>query len=238
MHRLAPHVKIAATVVFAVAVATVPPEAPWAFALLAVLVVAAVVTASLPWGFVVTRMAVVVPFLVFAALVPFVSSEPDRVVGPLAWSTVGARTGAAIAARSLLGVTASIVLAGTTELPRLLAGLERLHVPAPLVAIASFMLRYLEVVASELGRMRAAMVARGHDPRWLWQLRPMAAASGALFVRTYERGERVHLAMQARGWNGSMPPVRDEPPTEGTALAVAWAAMAVLVAVTARVVVS
>ena len=31
------------------------------------------------------------------------------------------------------------------------------------------------------------------------------AGAGTLFVRSYERGERVHLAMLARGYDGSMP---------------------------------
>jgi cobalt/nickel transport system permease protein len=32
---------------------------------------------------------------------------------------------------------------------------------------------------------------------------------GSLFLRSYERGERVHLAMLARGWNGAMPVVQE-----------------------------
>ena len=81
----------------------------------------------------------------------------------------------------------------------------RLRVPSVLTAIASFMIRYLEVVAAEMGRMRTAMTARGYDPRWLAQTRPIAASAGALFVRSYERGERVHSAMLARGFDGTMP---------------------------------
>ena len=77
--------------------------------------------------------------------------------------------------------------------------------PHVLVAIASFMIRYLELVAGELGRMRIAMASRGHDPRWIHQARPIASSAGALFIRTYERGERVHAAMVARGFNGEMP---------------------------------
>jgi cobalt/nickel transport system permease protein len=35
--------------------------------------------------------------------------------------------------------------------------------------------------------------------------RTLGHAAGALFVRCYERGERVHLAMLARGYTGTMP---------------------------------
>ncbi len=237
VHQLAPHVKIVATVLFAVAVALAPPDAPWAFAGLAVLLLVALVASHLPVGFVATRALVVVPFVVFGLLVPFVASGHDMAWGPITWSSVGLTTGLAIATRSVLGVTASIVLAGTTELPRLLGGLDRLRVPPTITAIASFMLRYLEVVAAELGRMRAAMTARGHDPRWLWQVRPLATASGALFVRAYERGERVHLAMQSRGFTGVMPRLHDDSATPTMwVLAGGWAGAAVAVVIVARVV--
>jgi cobalt/nickel transport system permease protein len=33
----------------------------------------------------------------------------------------------------------------------------------------------------------------------------LARSLGALFIRSYERGERVHLAMLARGYDGTMP---------------------------------
>lgn len=235
VHHLAPEVKVAATVAFAVALATVPNRAWPAFLVLAGLAAVAVATARLPVGFVATRALVVVPFVVFGLLVPFVSTPHDASFAAVRWSTAGAWAGGAIIWRSVLGVTVSIVLAGTTELPRLLEGLERLRVPSGLVAIAAFMLRYLEIVARELSRMRAAMVVRGHDPRWIWQLRPLATASGALFVRTYERGERVHLAMVSRGWSGTMPPPRERPPTHAATPAIAWAGTALVVAVAARV---
>jgi cobalt/nickel transport system permease protein len=53
--------------------------------------------------------------------------------------------------------------------------------------------------------MRLARISRGHDPRFLWQAGATARGVGALFVRSYERGERVHLAMLSRGWTGDMP---------------------------------
>ena len=81
-------------------------------------------------------------------------------------------------------------------------GLARLRVPPVFVSIMSFMVRYMELMADSLARMRTAMTARGYDPRWLWQAKPIASSAGALFVRSYERGERIHAAMVARGIRG------------------------------------
>jgi cobalt/nickel transport system permease protein len=50
--------------------------------------------------------------------------------------------------------------------------------------------------------MNVARVSRGDNPRWLWQARTVASTAGTLFIRTYERGERVHLAMLSRGYEG------------------------------------
>ena len=78
----------------------------------------------------------------------------------------------------------------------LLLGLQRLRLPELLVTIASFMLRYVDVVSDEMRRMRIARASRGFDAGGP---RSLAGASrrpaGALFIRSYERGERVHLAM-------------------------------------------
>ena len=129
------------------------------------------------------------------------------------------------------------LLAATTEIPHILKGLERLKVPSLMIAIAGFMIRYLEVVTSELQRARVAMIARGHDARWFWQARPLATSAGAMFIRAYERGERIHHAMLARGFTGSMPKLEAaDPPRPRWELAVGFAGLLWSVAVIAMVV--
>lgn len=205
VHRLPPEVKLAAAFAFVLAVAVTPPRAVWAFAVHGVALGSVVATARLPARFVLARLLIVVPFVAFAFTIPFIGTG-DRVgVLGVQVSEAGLWATFNIAAKATLGATTSIVLAGTTEVPRLLAGMGRLRMPQPLVAIAAFMVRYLELIAGDLRRMRTAMAARGYDPRWLWQIRPIAASAGALFIRSYERGERVHAAMLSRGYTGSMP---------------------------------
>lgn len=207
VHRLAPEVKVAAAVAFVFAVAVTPRQAVWAFAVDAAALVAVVAVAGIGPKFVATRLTVILPFVAFAVFIPFVASGERIEVLGVALSREGLWGAWNVVAKAVLGATVSILLAGTTEVPRLLTGLSRLRVPAVLTAIANFMVRYLELLAGEVGRMRIAMASRGYDPRWLWQARPMAASAGALFVRSYERGERVHAAMLARGYTGSMPEI-------------------------------
>jgi cobalt/nickel transport system permease protein len=203
--------KIVAAFLTVVAIALTPREAIWAFGVYAVLLVALVRIARIPYGFVMTRLVAVAPFVVFALFIPFVAGgERTEMIG-VSVSIEGLWGAWNIYAKALLGASISILLTATTEVSDVVRGLGVLRVPAVLTSIALFMVRYLELIVDELGRMRVAMSARGYDPRWLSQVRPIANSAGALFVRSYERGERVHAAMLSRGFSGTMPALRHPP---------------------------
>jgi cobalt/nickel transport system permease protein len=87
----------------------------------------------------------------------------------------------------------------------LLSGLASLKVPTLLVEIAGFMVRYVDVIVDEMRRMKIARQSRGYFERGLRSWPVIAKSAGALFIRAYERGERVHLAMLSRGYNGKLP---------------------------------
>lgn len=207
VHRLAPECKVVATLLFVFAVVATPREAFWAFAIDAAVLVTVALVARVPLGRWGRRCLVEVPFLLFAVFLPFVGTAPYVEVGPLTLSEPGLWGAWNIAVKGTLGVAASALLTATTTVPDLLRALERLRVPRPLVAIATFMIRYGEVLAADLARMRIARISRGDDPRWLWQVRALARTAGALFVRAYERGERVYVAMLARGYGFGPAPV-------------------------------
>jgi cobalt/nickel transport system permease protein len=205
LHRLPPQAKVAAAVLFVIAVVATPSAVVWAFGVHAGVVMALALLAGIPLSTLVRRLTIEVPFLAFALLLPFVA-RGDRVdLGPLSVSGAGLLAAWGILAKGSIGVATAVVLTATTPVPALLAGLDRLHVPRPLTAVASFMVRYGELLTVEAERMRIARLSRGHDPRWFWQARAVAASAGTLFVRSYERGERVYLAMLSRGWAGSLP---------------------------------
>jgi len=110
----------------------------------------------------------------------------------------------AILARESLAFLGTILLLQVTSFPALLVGLRRLGVPATLVATLHFMYRYLFVLTDELDRMVQARRARSfRRPGGLGWL-SLVSLIGVLFLRTFERGERVHAAMLARGWDGTL----------------------------------
>ena len=233
VHALAPHVKIVATLLFVVAVVCTPRQQVWAFGVHAGLLVAVAALGRVPARSLLPRLLLELPFLAFALLLPFVAhGERVEVLGVVAVSVDGLWAAWNLLAKGVLGLTASLLLVATTPTDDLLRGLEKLGVPAVFTAIAGAMLRYLGVIDGQMRRMQVARVSRGHDPRWIWQARAVASTVGALFVRTFERGERVHLAMVSRGYTGSMPAVRPVPAATATGWAAALAvpAAAALVA--------
>lgn len=205
IHHMAPETKILAAVIFIFAVAITPREAVWAFVIYFVIVASLAIISRVKFGFLAARLTTIIPFILFALVLPFIGTGDRVTVVGVALSTDGLWSMWNIVAKATVGASVSILLAATTEVPDILKGLTRLKVPPVLTSIASFMIRYLEVIAGELGRMRVAMTARGFDPRWIGQAKPIASSAGALFIRSYERGERVYDAMLARGYTGSMP---------------------------------
>lgn len=209
VHRLPPQCKLIAVLTFVLVVVSTPPNWFWAFGAYAGLLAAVALMAHVPFGAVLRRMVVEVPFVAFAVLLPFVS-RGDRVeVLGVSVSESGMLGAWNILAKASLGVIASILLAATTEPRTLLLGIERLHMPQLMVQIMQFMFRYTDVIASEMHRMRIARESRAFRARDIRQIRVVAQSAGALFIRSYERGERVHLAMLSRGYGGTMPQVID-----------------------------
>ncbi len=205
IHRLPAHVKLVALLAFMLTVVATPREwFPVFVAYLAALVVV-VALSKVPPLYIAKRMVVEVPFVVFAVLMPFIASGARTEVLGVTVSEPGLLAAWGLLAKGTLGVVASLTLAATTEPRDLLTGLQRLRVPNQLVQIMGFMIRYLDVVTDEMRRMRIARESRGFDARSVRHWPVVARSAGSLFIRSYERGERVHLAMMSRGYTGKLP---------------------------------
>jgi len=109
-----------------------------------------------------------------------------------------------IIAKNSMAFLATLSLVNVTPIRKLLVGLRRLGLPIALVATLQFMYRYLHVLTDELERMVQARRSRTfrRSGRLDWVL--LTGLIGILFLRAFERGERVHSAMLARGWDGTV----------------------------------
>jgi cobalt/nickel transport system permease protein len=205
IHRAPAHLKLLALLGFMLTVVATPRQWFPVFAVYLVILLGVIAVSRVPATYLLKRMVVETPFVVFAVLMPFIATGPRTEVLGLSVSQDGLLAAWGLLAKGTLGVIASLTLAATTEPRHVLAGLERLHFPEQLVQIMGFMMRYLEVITDEMRRMRIARESRGFTARSVRQWPVIARSAGALFIRSFERGERVHLAMLSRGYTGKLP---------------------------------
>jgi cobalt/nickel transport system permease protein len=179
------------------------------------------------------RLLVELPFIAFVVVLPFVSRGPDTQVLGLGLSTAGLTTAGAIACKATLAVLGTGVLAASTSPAAIVAGLGRLRTPALITGVAALAIRYVQLAVEDVTRARRARIARGDDPRWLWQARATVRGIGGLAARSLARGERVHSAMLARGFDGRLPVIAFTPTAGRTAWLAASAAVLPAIGATA-----
>jgi cobalt/nickel transport system permease protein len=209
IHRLDPRAKIAGFAGITVVGVSTPPRYWAVLAVCALALTTIAAAARIGPGVILSRARVVLPLVVFVAVfVPFVRGGETVDLGPLAVSRDGLTTFAAVSSKALIGTVSAVLLGATTSFPDVLHGLERMRAPRLLTLIAAFMYRYLFVIGGEARRMRVALAARGYRPRHALQVAAIGRVATALFLRTFERGERVYVAMLARGYVGAAPRLR------------------------------
>ncbi|MEJ2301901.1 MAG: cobalt ECF transporter T component CbiQ [Anaerolineales bacterium] len=215
VHRLDPRVKVVITLVFILSNVLLPDGAWIALLLSWIFVLVASTSAGLGLGYAVKRSFVALPF--FLAAVSAIFAVPGRAIGGLEigpWNLVATQEGlvrfGSIVARSWISVQMAILLTATTQFPDLVHALRHLHVPQVLVSIIAFMYRYLFVLSDEAMRLlrareaRSAQPLRGNGRSIGWRARVAGNMAGQLFLRSYERSDRIYAAMQARGYSGQL----------------------------------
>lgn len=215
IHRLDPRAKVVITLLFILSNVLLPDGAWVALLLSWMLVLLASASAGLGPGYAVKRSFVALPF--FLAAVSAIFAVPGRPIGGLElgpWHLVATQAGlvrfGSIVARSWISVQMAILLTATTQFPDLVHALRHLHVPQVLVSIIAFMYRYLFVLSDEAMRLlrareaRSAQPVKGNGRSMSWRARIAGNMAGQLFLRSYERSDRVYAAMQARGYSGQL----------------------------------
>ncbi len=214
LHRLAPRTKVVMAALFILSTLLIPDGAWPAFLLSLLIILALVAVAEMPMGTALKRSLVILPFTLTAFSILFLTpGAPLLILHPGPWTLTVTDAGvirfASILARSLLAVLIAILLTATTPFPDLLHAFRHLHLPRTLVSILAFMYRYLFVLSDEATRLMRArqarsarLPARSGGGNLLWQGKVAGGMAGQLFLRSLERGERVHQAMLARGYRG------------------------------------
>jgi cobalt/nickel transport system permease protein len=215
LHRLEARTKLLIALGFIFA-ATLTPAGRWeVLGILAILLMAGIALGRLSPLLVLRRSALALPF-VLAALPLLFTREGDSIftIPVLAWhwtaTDAGLEAVLTILLRSWLSVSAAVILTATTPATDLLRALQGLHAPRVVVATVSFMYRYVFVIGEEAQRLmrarecRSAVVGEGSGGSLHWRTHVLGNMVGSLFLRSYERAERIYEAMRSRGYDGEL----------------------------------
>lgn len=214
VHRLDPRVKVVVAVLFILSNVLLPDGAWLAFGLAWGVILLINALARLPLLYAFKRSFIALPFALAAVTIMF--TLPGRPLaafqlGPwaLTISDAGLIRFVSIVVRSWLSVQVAILLVAATQFPDLMHALRHLRMPQILVAVVSFTYRYLFVLSDEVTRMLRAREARSarlagytSGGSLLWRARIAGNMVGQLFLRSYERSDRIYNAMLARGYRG------------------------------------
>jgi cobalt/nickel transport system permease protein len=171
----------------------------------AMLAVAAILYAlcRLPFSFLVSRLRYPGFFLLFVVVLSLLTGSTVVLeIGPLALRQEGSLAALLIAARFVSILTVGLVLFGTAPFVTTVRAMRALGMPALLTDMTLLVYRYFYETGADLRRMQRAMRLRGFDAHHLARhtLNRLASLIGSLFVRSYERSERVYRAMALRGY--------------------------------------
>ena len=218
VHHLDPRVKVVAVLAFVLASGLMPIGAWGGFAGLLVLALIASRASGLGVAFAVRRSYLALPFALVALPLLFTVPGDVLVLMPVTGWTItaeGLERFLSLTLRSWISIQAAILLTAVAPFSDVLWALGELRLPRLLVSTIGFMYRYFFVLADEAAHMLRARTARSAEivgrrrPSPVWQGQVAGHMVGSLFLRALERSERVHFAMLARGYDGTMPnPVR------------------------------
>jgi cobalt/nickel transport system permease protein len=194
LHQLDARAKLISALVFVLGVVATAPLHTLEFALVAALLLSLGVIGGLPLRRLLLRSAAVLPVAGMIAL-----------LAPLQSGGAGVEIAWGIVSKAWISAHTMVLLAASTRTADLLAALRSLRVPDVFVMLLSFIARYVSVIVGQLRSLRLALASRGPRLRSRMLLTSLGSIAGNLVVRSYERGERVHAAMVARGYTGVLP---------------------------------
>lgn len=236
IHLLDARVKLLLALAYILASALTPAGAWPIYILLLAILLGVEVLSEESLGFYFKRSLLALPFVLAAA--PLVFTVPGDALLTL-WlggvqitaSLQGLERFLSVLFKSWISVQMAIVLTTTTTFPDLLLALRALRLPRLLVAVIGLMWRYLFVLADEVLRLSRARAARSgvsddagrkSGGSVAWRARVTGGMVGNLFLRSFERSDRIYVAMLSRGYDGEVRGLPQKAPT-----AAAWIILAI-----------
>jgi cobalt/nickel transport system permease protein len=207
LHRLDPRAKLITTLLFIAAVTSFDRYEVAALMPFTLYPAVLISVGRLPVGRLLKKGLLAAPFAVFIGIFnPLLDREIVLRIGSIGISG-GWISFASILIRFTLTVSAALILVAGTGFEALCMALVRLKVPRVFVVQLLLLYRYLFLLMEEGARMVRAHALRAFGERAI-RIRVFGSLVGQLLLRTLGRGQRIHVAMLCRGFDGEVRLVR------------------------------
>ncbi len=203
IHRLDPRAKLITTLFFIITVVsfnryTLVELVP--FFLYPILLISA---GGLPAGYFIKKVLLVSPFAILIGIFnPLIDREIISHIGTITISG-GWISFFSILMRFFLTVSAVLILISLTGFNKVCHALIGLGVPRVFVVQLLFFYRYIFVLVEEAEKMEMARSLRSFNDKSR-PFRVFVSIIGHLLLRSYDRADRIYLAMQCRGFDGNI----------------------------------
>jgi len=224
VHQLDGRVKFILALAFILTCSLTPISAWAVYILLFALILSVEVLSMLGVGYVLKRASMALPFVLAALPVIFTTRGAELFSLPIGtWTLIASVEGLerfiSIALKSWLSVQAAIVMAACTPFPELLQAMRAVRIPRLLVAMFGLTWRYLFVLVDEALRLMRGRASRsGVNPAIetgtrsksregggiIWRAHVVGGMAGSLFLRGFERSDRIYTSMLSRGYDGEV----------------------------------
>lgn len=201
IHRLDARAKVLVTLVFIMTVVSFSRHELTALFPFFVFPASMIAIGNLPPLYIAKKIALLCPFVLLVGVFnPVFDREVLVQLGPVGVSG-GWISFASIMVRAVLTVGAAFILVGVTGFTAVCQALERLGMPQVFAVQLLFLYRYIFVLTEEGSRAARARELRSCGKKGLG-IGSFTSLVGHLLLRTWQRAERIHMAMLARGFTG------------------------------------
>lgn len=192
------------TLLYLICVLSVPIYQPQKLIWLAAYPIVASEMEGIGYGRIFLRSLWILPLVLFIGIFnPFIETEIAFRIGNVAISR-GWLSFTSILFRGLLSFQAVLILVGTTGFIEIFNSLRKIGCPAVLTTQLLLTYRYISVIIDQAMIMKRAREARGYG-RKSYPLKMWGQFIGQLLVLSMQRATWIHRAMDARGFDGTLP---------------------------------
>ena len=207
LHRFDPRLKLVIMFSFIAVTVITPPEKTALFPVYAGILIILALMSQVSFFHFLGKLLKLYPMIFFISMfVPFfpVGQDVSLRLGFLTLYENGVQKFLLINVKAVLALFMSILITTTTDMMLLLKGMEKFRIPKLVIAIVSFMYRFIFLLIDEVERMILGFQSRYFRLSFLKRIKLYADMIAVLFIRTFERGERIYLAMESRGFRGEI----------------------------------